>query len=253
MFIRVRYDANYNEELCNMKRIICLLTVFLLTMTLACPAFAAEGFVPSISDKEEPGLVPNDQGILGLIYNADGEEIGKIDGNCLVITPISKIDVSTAIPEYARQIMKDVYKALSEGDMTLPYELDNLDPAKMVIRDLIDATFLCTEHPDMLVPDGVTLELTFDIGVSKGVPVYVYTYNDADWNKVVKVTNNGDGTVTVVFEHLCPIAFCVPSDANVPPVQTGDAFASQMNVWLVLMAVSAAALVAMFVLRRRAK
>jgi hypothetical protein len=89
--------------------------------------------------------------------------------------------------------------------------------------------------------------------VSKGVPVYVYTYNDADWNKVVKVTNNGDGTVTVVFEHLCPIAFCVPSDANVPPVQTGDAFASQMNVWLVLMAVSAAALVAMFVLRRRAK
>ncbi len=236
-----------------MKRIICLLTVFLLTLALACPAFAAEGFVPSISDKEEPGIVPDDQGILGLIYNADGEEIGKIDGDCLVITPISEAESSTQIPEDARQELLDVYKGLTDGSMTLPYEEDNLDAEDMVVRDLIDASWLCEDHPAMIEPEGVTVELTFDVGVSNGVPVYVYVYVDGVWVKAVDVENNGDGTVTVEFEKLCPIAFCVADDASLPPVQTGDDFATQMNLWIVLMVVSAAALVSMYALRRRAQ
>lgn len=232
-----------------MKRIICLLTVFLLTFALACPVFAADDFVPSIGDKEEPDIVPDDEGVMGVIRDRDGNVIGKIEEGCLVITPISKIDISTEIPEYARQIMKDVYAKLTDGSMVLPYELDGLNPDEMVIRDLIDATFLCTEHPEMLLPEGVTLELTFDIGVAAGVAVYVYTYNDGEWNKVVKADNNGDGTVTVVFEHLCPIAFSVRSDSYTPPSQTGDAFGAH---WVILLAVSASALCTMSVVRRRA-
>ncbi len=231
-----------------MKRLICLLTVFLLMFALACPAFAAEGFVPSIGDKEEPEIVPDDEGVLGVIRDKEGNIIGRIMADCLVITPISKIDISTDIPEAAREIMKYVYEQLTKGDMVLPYELDGLNPDEMVIRDLIDATWLCGDHPEMLIPEGVTLDLTFDIGVAAGVAVYVYTYNDGEWNKVVKAHNNGDGTVTVTFEHLCPIAFSVRSDSYTPPSQTGDAFGAH---WVVLMAVSAVALCAMFVLRRR--
>lgn len=231
-----------------MKRVLCLLTVFLLVIALACPVFAAEGFVPSISEKEEPEIVPDEEGFFGAIRDKAGNIIARIMEGCLVVTPISKAEIATEIPDAARQTLLHVYKALTEGDMVLPYELDGLKSENMVIRDLIDATWLCSDHPEILEPEGVTLELTFDIGVDDDIPVYVYTYKNEDWSKAISVKNNGDGTVTVAFEHLCPIAFCVPADANVPPAQTGDAFGIH---WVVLMVVSAAALCVMLVLHRR--
>lgn len=233
-----------------MKKIICLLTVLLLTITLACPAFAAESFVPSISEKEEPDIVVDDEGVAGVIRGEDGDILDKVEEGCLVITPISKAKTSTEIPEDAREELLYVYDELLNGDMTLPYEQDGLDPETMVIRDLIDASWLCEEHPAMLEPEGVTIDLTFDIGVSADTKVYVYVYIDGVWTPV-PVVNNGDGTVTCTFEKICPIAFCVSAGTGTPPVQTGDAFASQMNMWMVLMVVSAAALVAAVVLRRK--
>ena len=233
-----------------MKKIICLLTVLLLTIALACPAFAAESFVPSISEKEEPDIVVDDEGVAGVIRGEDGDILDKVEEGCLVITPISKAKTSTEIPEDAREELLYVYDELLNGDMTLPYEQDGLDPETMVIRDLIDASWLCEEHPAMLEPEGVTIDLTFDIGVSADTKVYVYVYIDGVWTPV-PVVNNGDGTVTCTFEKICPIAFCVSAGTGTPPVQTGDAFASQMNMWMVLMVVSAAALVADVVLRRK--
>ena len=72
-----------------MKKIICLLTVLLLTIALACPAFAAESFVPSISEKEEPDIVVDDEGVAGVIRGEDGDILDKVEEGCLVITPIS--------------------------------------------------------------------------------------------------------------------------------------------------------------------
>ena len=231
-----------------MKRLICLLTVFLLMFALACPAFAAEDFVPSIGDKEEPEIVPDENGVLGVIRDKDGNIIGRITEDCLIITAISMIDISTEIPEAAGDIMKYVYEQLTKGDMVLPYELDGLNPDEMVIRDLIDASWLCEEHPAMLEPEGVTIDLTFDIGVDADTKVYVYVYIDGVWTPV-PVVNNGDGTVTCTFEELCPIAFCVAAGTGKPPVQTGDTF--NPTIWIVLLAVSAVALVGVVVLRRK--
>lgn len=248
-----------------MKKLICLLTVLALAMAFACPVFAADVFVPSISDKEEPDIVPDDEGVIGEIWK-DDEIIDKVEGDCLVITPISEAETSTRIPEDSRKELLYVYDALRSGDMTLPYEQDGLDPETMVIRDLIDASWLCEEHPAMLEPEGVAINLTFDIGVSADTKVYVYVYIDGVWNSVpvvnngdgtarisrsreVPAANNGDGTVTCTFEELCPIAFCVAAGTGKPPVQTGDTF--NPTVWIVLLAVSAAALVGVVVLRRK--
>lgn len=233
-----------------MKKIICLLTALLLTVALACPAFAAESFVPSISDKEEPDIVIDDEGVAGVIRGEDGDILDKVEEGCLVITPISEAKTSTEIPEDAREELLYVYDELLNGDMTLPYEQDGLDPDTMVIRDLIDASWLCEEHPAMLEPEGVTIDLTFDIGVDADTKVYVYVYIDGVWTPV-PVVNNGDGTVTCTFEKICPIAFCVAAGTGTPPVQTGDAFAAQINIWMVLMVVSAAALVSAVVLRQK--
>ena len=67
-----------------------------------------------------------------------------------MITPVSQVDSSKEIPEDSRALLKQVYAALTDGSMKLPYEKYGLDPAKMVIRDLFDVSFLCTEHPEML-------------------------------------------------------------------------------------------------------
>lgn len=233
-----------------MKKLICLLTVLALAMAFACPVFAAEAFVPSISDKEEPDIVPDDEGVIGEIWK-DDEIIDKVEGDCLVITPISEIlkaRAITQIPEEAREEMLYVYDQLRSGDMTLPYEQDGLDPETMVIRELIDASWLCEEHPAMLEPEGVTIDLTFDIGVDADTKTYVYVRIDGVWT-AVPVVNNGDGTVTCTFEELCPIAFCVAAGTGKPPVQTGDTF--NPTIWIVLLAVSAVALVGVVVLRRK--
>jgi hypothetical protein len=235
------------KELSDMKKLICLLTVLALAMAFACPVFAAEAFVPSISDKEEPDIVPDDEGVIGEIWK-DDEVIDKVEGGCLVITPISEAETSTEIPEDAREELLYVYKELLEGDMTLPYEQDGLDPETMVIRELIDASWLCEDHPAMFEPEGVTIDLTFDIGVDADTKVYVYVRIDGVWT-AVPVINNGDGTVTCTFEELCPIAFCVAAGTGKPPVQTGDEF--NPTIWIVLLAVSAAALVGVVVLRRK--
>lgn len=250
-----------------MKKLICMLTVLVLAMAFACPVFAADVFVPSISEKDEPDIVIDEEGVLGEIKGENGV-IDKAEAGCLVITPISKVDTSTQIPEAARTELKYVYQELLSGNMTLPYELDGLDPETMVIRELIDATWVCEDHPDMLEPEGVTIDLTFDIGVDADTRVYVYVYVDGQWTSVPVVSNennqsparigragtapvynNGDGTVTCRFEKLCPIAFCVAAGTGNPPVQTGDQF--NPTIWIVLLAVSAVALVGVVVLRRK--
>jgi hypothetical protein len=70
------------------------------------------------------------------------------------------------------------------------------------------------------------------------------TYKNNEWNPVVSTVNNGDGTVTCTFEHLCPVEFSVKT-ADEPPVQTGDDSGKDLLLWG---AVAAVALVAIVVL-----
>ena len=236
-----------------MRRIVTLLLVLVLCISLACPVFADE-FVPSISDKNAPEIVPgkdpDGKPTIGRILK-DGEVIDYIYEGCLVVTPVSQAKTSTLIPDAAEELLLDVYAKLNSGAMQLPYEKisSKLDPKKMVIRDLFDASWLCEEHPEMVAPAGVTVELTFDLGIGKNTDVYVMTYKNNAWNPIVSVENNGDGTVTCVFEDFCPIAFAVQQGSSTPPSQTGDT--ADLTLWIALLAVSALGLVAVVVFRRK--
>ena len=236
-----------------MRRIVTLLLVLVLCISLACPVFADE-FVPSISDKNAPEIVPgkdpDGKPTIGRILK-DGEVIDYIYEGCLVVTPVSQAKTSTLIPDAAEELLLDVYAKLNSGAMQLPYEKisSKLDPKKMVIRDLFDASWLCEEHPEMVAPAGVTVELTFDLGVGKNTDVYVMTYKNNAWKPIVSVENNGDGTVTCVFEDFCPIAFAVQQGSSTPPSQTGDT--ADLTLWIALLAVSALGLVAVVVFRRK--
>lgn len=224
-----------------MKKFVSLFAVLVLCASLVCPVYAAE-FVPSISDKSAPELVE------GNIIK-DGEELPGLEEDCLLITPVSEAKESDEIPDAAEQMLLFVYNGLKDGSMSLPYDKVGVDGKNMVIKDLFDVTWLCSDHPDIVAPAGVHVELTFDLGVAKDAKVVAMTYKHDQWNPVVEVTNNGDGTVTAVFEDFCPVVFAVSTGADQTPSDTGDN--ADLTLWIVLMVVAGAALVTLAVFGRK--
>lgn len=211
-----------------MKKIICLMTVLLLCASLVVPAFAAEDdFVPSIAYKPDPEVVPvvdeNGEEHIGVILDNDGEVVDYVDHGCLMVTPIADVwDEEIEVSDNVEELLLFVYNGLGDGSLNIPYEeleVADLDVDNMVIRDLFDARWICEEHGKMVEAEGVTFEITFDLGVVADAQIYVMTYDEdtKEWSPIVKTVNNGDGTVTCTFEHLCAVAFSMPIAAtNVP-------------------------------------
>ena len=240
-----------------MKRWMSVLIALMMFVLMATPAMADEDdFVKSIGYKDHPELEEgtNEDGekYVGIIRDADGNILDYVEAGCIVITPVSQVDSSKEIPEDSRALLKQVYAALTDGSMKLPYEKYGLDPAKMVIRDLFDVSFLCTEHPEMLEPKGVTMELTFKLGVRKNVNVAVMTYKQEQWGAIVSVKNNGNGTVTCVFEDFCPVSFSVPT-ASLSPSTPGTGDNANIGLWAALLIGSVAAIGVLVVVSRRKK
>lgn len=246
-----------------MKRVISLVLTLVLCLCMVLPV-CAEEFVPSITGKEAPAIVPVKDGdgndAMGVIKDENGNAIGYIDQKCLIITPVSKAKTSELIPDAAEQLLLDVYNKLLSGAMSLPYEKFNagLDASKMVIRDLFDASWLCDgeniapdhpDHPELIAAKNVTISITFNLGVGKNTDVYCMSYKNGEWNPIAKTVNNGDGTVTATFEDFCPIAFAVKSGSDTPPSQTGDD--ANLGLWIGLMSVSVVALAAVILFSRR--
>lgn len=235
-----------------MKKLICLLLVLVLCLSLSVTVLAvAEGFVPSIEEKGEPEIVPSEGGIAEIINVNDNAITDLVEEHCLVITPLSKANSSDKIPPAAREELLEIYEALKKGETKIPY--DKVDPSLMpkdwVVRDLFDASFLCDDHPELLAKEEEAIRLRFDINIPKNEQVIVMYYKDGQWNPARSVVNNGDGTITVVLDDICPIAFCV-KDSSKPP-QTGDTVGQNMPIYVGIMAVSAIALVGVVVIYRK--
>ena len=226
-----------------MRRIACLLLALMMCMMVAMPVFAAtDTFVPSISYKDGPDVEDATMG---------DEDVT----DCIVVTSLKEAkEKTTDIGQDDRDLLWDVYNKLSKGTMEL-----KVDSKKYVVRELVDVSFrkiTChedehTHDPELEQPE-VTATVKFDLGVPKNIKVRVFTYNDGVWNEVKDVTNNGDGTVTCVFDHFCPVAFCVEVNAVAESPKTGDQIAA-MILWVVLLIVSAVALVVLLVLRKKKK
>ncbi len=231
-----------------MKKILVCLVAIMLCVSMAAPAFATD-FTPSVENKPAPELVPivdpDGNPRPGAIMDEDGNIISYLDEDCIVITSVADADISTEIPKDAKSLLLWLYQQVMKGDMKVPYELHNptYGPDDMIVRDMFDITFLCEDHPEMLEAVGVVLVLTFDLGVKPDQDVSVMTYKEEDggWADIHDITNNGDGTVTCVFEHLCPVAFSVAVGDG--PTQTGDT--DTFSVWGI---VALGALVAIAVL-----
>lgn len=232
-----------------MKRLVCLLSVLLLCVSLGVSAFAEEdNFVPSITYKPNPELVSGvaDDGTeyVGIIRDSSGKVLSYVTAGCLRITPIAHVwDEEIKVPEEIENLLLFVYEGLNDASLAIPYEKHeaDLDPANMVVRDLFDVRWTCKEHPEMLAPEGVTIDLIFDLGVVADAEIFVQTFdeNDKSWSPIVKTVNNGDGTVTCTFEHFCAVAFSMPIVTGSAPAAE-EAEKAPVWPWLALLGAAAA-------------
>lgn len=245
-----------------MRKVLSMLVVLLLCVSMVLPVFAAdEGFVPSITYKPNPEIVPvqgeDGEEYIGVVRDADGNIISYIGHGCLRITPIAHVwDEEIFVPEEIEELLLFIYNGLNDGSMTIPYEKHEagLDPANMVIRDLFDARWECDEHPNMLEPEGVVMDLTFDLGVVADAQIFVQTYDEEanEWSPIVKVVNNGDGTVTCTFEHLCGIEFSMPlKAAATDPAVEAAKNGNNVLPWIIILIAAACAAVAVVAKKKK--
>jgi hypothetical protein len=208
-------------------------------MILVCPAFAAEDtFVPSISYKDGPEI--------------DDAEMGNEDVDvCLVITSLkAAVEKTTDVSQESRDFLLEVYEKLTTGEMKLP------TGEGFVIRELVDVSWEqvgCVEqehtHEGDLNKEGITVTMDLNLGVDANTDVLVYAYHNGQWDPIKSAKNNGDGTVTCVFEHFCPVAFAVREQTG--GSETGDTARTGLVLYGVLMAVSTLAIVALVIYRKK--
>lgn len=222
-----------------MKKGIVVIALLAICMSLICPAFAAEDtFVPSIGYKDGPEIIEGE---------LENEEVEV----CLVVTSLKgAAEKSTDISQAARDLLLEVYEKLNSGEMKLP------TGEGFVIRELVDLSWEqvgCVEqehtHEEDLEKEGITATIALNMGVDANTDILVYAYRDGQWELIESVKNNGDGTVTCVFEHFCPVAFAVREQTG--GSETGDTARGSLILWGVLMAVSLVAIVVLAIRRKK--
>lgn len=244
-----------------MKKMICLMIAIMLCFSVAAPAWAADNeFVPSITYKPNPEIITeiNDEGeeYIGVIRDETDEIIDYVYHGCLRITPIAHVwDEEIDVPVEIEDLLLFCYEGLNDGDMEIPYEKHeaDLDSANMVIRDLFDIRWVCEEHRAMVEKEGVTLEITFELGVVADAQIFVMSYDEAaeEWSPIVKAVNNGDGTVTCTFEHLCAVEFSMPVAAAA--VVTEENQKPDVTLWIILLGVAVAGVIVVLVAKNKKK
>ena len=236
-----------------MKRILCLIAALLLCVAVAGSALAAGNtFVPSIGYKDGP-----ESESAQLNKPEQEEEEKKEDvSQCVVVSSISDAkEKTTDITQAARDLLLEVYDKLQEVTMELPVIDDSF-----VIRELVDVSFKQAPcigaehiHEEVLKKEGVTITVVFDLGVKAGAKVQVFSYHNGQWDEAESVVNNGDGTVSCVLEHFCPVAFCVEAEEPAAPPATGDTMGENLVLWITLMAISCVGILLLVVFRRKSE
>ena len=245
-----------------MKKIICLFIALVVCLSIAVPVFAAdnEGFVPSITYKPEPEIVPvkdeNGEEHLGVIRDKDGQIVDYVDHGCFRITPIAHVwDPEIEVPDYIEELLTYVYEGLNSGKLEIDYSIfeADLDPNNMVIRDLFDIRWFCEEHLAMHLKEDNTIDLIFDLGVVADAEIFVATFDEESetWSPIVKTVNNGDGTVTCTFQHFCAISFSMPMTPRVAAADASSSSSANLMPWILILLLAVAAFVVIIIIKNR--
>ena len=172
-----------------MKKILSVVLAIVVCLSLVgIVAAAGDAFVPSITYKGQPEVTA--------VEGAEGE-------GCLRIVPVSEAD---KLPEADKQLLLDVYNALEKGEMAAPTE--------GTVRELLDVALTCDhDHRAQFDAGEIAITVTFDLGVEADAVVSAHSYVEVDgeykWVEAESVVVHDDGTVSVTFKKLCPVAISV--------------------------------------------
>lgn len=215
-----------------MKKALSLILSIIMVFSFSAVAFAAEGdFRPSVDSKDHPVIVPQD-------FNGVSFDALILDENDEVVEGIhivteKKPDGQIIVTAYSEKGIADdrvdvVYfeasyqEILDAGSLK---ELNDLIPLGMIVRDFFDITLVGAYND--IFKEGKKLQIKFDIGAQLKEKLMVLTRcsDESGWEFVESVTVNPDGTVTVVFDRLCPVIFLTEDTGAVQSPATSD-FAS---------------------------
>lgn len=233
-----------------MKKIVTIIMLVVMLLSMPVNVMAADkDFVPSIENKGAPTIVGDDadgKKVIGHVVDSTKKELTTEHEDCLVITPVAEAETSKDIPEEAKKTLLDVYKTLKEkGVESIP----GVDSNK-VVRDLFDISSLCSDIDTHLPVAGNTIDLKFNLKVSKYTDVLGMVFVGGSWHKV-PVVNNGDGTITATFEDFGAVAFLVDGSAVGTSPDTGDAFGNNLVLWVSIMVASLILVAILIVVLRR--
>lgn len=210
-----------------MKKAISLILSLVIVLGLSIPAFAAE-FRPSVPSKDHPEIIPqlfNGISFDALILDESNEVVEGVhlvthknpDGE-IIITAYSEIETADGRVNvvYMETSYQEVLSARSLK------ELHDLIPAEMIVRDFFDITLVGT-YKDIF-KEGKKLQIRFDIGAELKEKIMALTRcsDESGWEFVESVTINPDGTVTIIFDKLCPVIFLTEKDGAVESPATSD-------------------------------
>lgn len=203
-----------------MKKLVSVLTAGLVAISMAIPAFAAEGtgFVPSATLDTSPEVKD------GTTVTIDGTEypFAEFSESGVTVLVTSYADKHNAHTDDIRVKLEGAYADLSDGG-TINFVDDAAQAAyeaavkkaadasnKLVVSDLFDVSVL--KENVVTDPDGINLNLA----VSNSDEIALVMHKAGDKWEVVEFTNNGDGTVTMNLDSLSPVAFFVEAAAGTP-------------------------------------
>lgn len=212
------------------KKVLAVLTAAFLSLSMTTAA-AASQFVPSIEAKDSPQIIQI-QNLAGewvdaIIYDKNGNEVASAYSNQLIVTPYAKKDqANQTIKSYLEHAYDDAKTddigQLSQGvDAYLAANGNGLTQNDLIISEVFDAS-LVDSLDNLLDGSGTQVSITFKTTIKKGsflmVMINCNILNGGTWDIIPaeNITWNDDGTVTILFPHLCPILFITSSDTITP-------------------------------------
>ena len=185
------------------------------------PAETEEAFTPSVSQKGAPPLrgrlVIRDKvdGIIDLENPEKDRVVCEVPDEKLHMLPFGDRDGAELEDAY-REILEAGTLADLSGEMEQAALDSGMDLQKLVVRDLVDIR-LDPEYNDVLNLEENYLALSFGLDLKEKLIVMARITEETDggpesrWDVISgdRIRYLVDGTVTVAFEQLCPVAFVV--------------------------------------------
>lgn len=204
-----------------MKKLTAILAALMTAACMTAGTAMAADFTPSVTGKAAPETVTvtteSGEQAVAIIRDANGAEIQGLTADSLTVTSVANAssasaEVTAALTAAYAQIQEasSVADLVPNIDEVLASVDPNLTASDLVVRDLFDVSI--DDAARELLAAGNNIQIGFNLGISADDEVFcLHNYSGSEWEVIDPslVVNNGDGTVTVTFSSLSPIAFAV--------------------------------------------